>query len=571
MESKLLLGDQSSSNLSTSPPRALDEDGMLSSVAYFGSNLGLGRVLLNDQELMRLESRADASALRLSRRVTGADSLLLEAKDAKDVLPPMGGEREYPPPIPNLEDYMVTFAGVDDPRHPHNWSNFRKVKTFACYTLNGMCGTFGSAMFSAGATEFGQAYGVGLEVGALGTSLFVAGFGSGPVLWGPLSEVYGRKIVLVFAFFCYICLTFGAATGKDVQTVLLCRFFSGFTAIAPFVLGPTVAVDLYSHRQRSLANSLFSLSLFAGPSFAPIVAAFIVKNPNLDWRWTSYITGIISSAALMGNLFLMEETHHGVILSSMAEEIRRRTDNWIIYAAHEQVRLSVNEIVSKTLVRPLKMLMVEPILLLITLYSSFVYGLLYAFLTLIPYTFGNSYGWSAGVRELPYLSLLVGITIGAFISYQFDKRYNRILERQGRPVAEERLPPMMVGGVCFSIGLFWLCWTASYPNKVHWIVPCIGAVITGVGFFLSFLPCLTYLLDCYLIFAASAMSANAILRSFAAAGFPLFMRQMLDALTIKWTGTLLGGLAAIMAPISFLFYKYGAYIRRNSRYAIEDE
>ncbi|KAG7194001.1 uncharacterized protein KQ657_005200 [Scheffersomyces spartinae] len=563
MEIKLYSEDQSSSSnisvISPAPPKALNGgDGELHyenddySIGYYGSARGLAGVLLNDLQLMRLESRADASAIRLSRRLTGAQCVLND-NVVPESLPPMGGDkRQYPPPIANLEQYMVTFAGVDDPRHPHNWAAFR------------------SAMFSAGAGEFGSEYHVGFEVGALGTSLFVAGFGSGPVIWGPLSEVYGRRIVLIVAFFCYICLTFGAATGKDVQTVLLCRFFSGFTAIAPFVLGPSVAVDLYGHRERSLATSLFSLSLFTGPSFAPVVAAFIVKNPHLNWRWTSYVTGIFSCVTLIMNILFMEETHHGVVLASMAEEIRRSTNNWIIYAAHEQVRLSINEIVTKTLVRPIKMLIREPILLLITFYTSFVYGLLYAFLTLIPYTFGTTYGWSEGVRELPYLSLLIGIAAGAYILTRFDKRYNRILEQTGHPVAEERLPSMMVGGVCFSVGLLWMCWSASYPHKVHWIVPCIGAAITGMGFFLSFLPCLTYLLDCYLIFAASAMSANAIVRSFAAAAFPLFMKPMLDALTIKWAGTLLGGVGVLMTPIPFLFYRYGAFIRRNSRYAIED-
>ena len=82
-----------------------------------------------------------------------------------------------------------------------------------------------------------------------------------------------------------------------------------------------------------------------------------------------------------------------------------------------------------------------------------------------------------------------------------------------------------------------------------------------------FLQSLNYLVDAYLMFAASAIAGNTFLRSLCGAGFPLFARQMFDGMGIQWASTLLGCIALVLAPIPFIFYKYGAKIRAKSAYA----
>ena len=82
-----------------------------------------------------------------------------------------------------------------------------------------------------------------------------------------------------------------------------------------------------------------------------------------------------------------------------------------------------------------------------------------------------------------------------------------------------------------------------------------------------FLQSINYIVDAYLMFAASALAGNTFLRSLAGAGFPLFARQMFDSLGIQWASTLLGCVAVILIPIPFVFYFYGAKIRQRSAYA----
>ena len=82
-----------------------------------------------------------------------------------------------------------------------------------------------------------------------------------------------------------------------------------------------------------------------------------------------------------------------------------------------------------------------------------------------------------------------------------------------------------------------------------------------------FLQALNYLVDAYLMFAASAIAGNTFLRSIAGAAFPLFARQMFDGMGIQWAGTLLGCVALVLSPIPFIFYYHGHQIRQKSNYA----
>ena len=112
------------------------------------------------------------------------------------------------------------------------------------------------------------------------------------------------------------------------------------------------------------------------------------------------------------------------------------------------------------------------------------------------------------------------------------------------PIPEWRLPPVIVGGVSFAIGLFWFGWT-GYKASIPWIAPTLSGLCTGFGIMAIFLQCLNYLIDAYLMFAASAIAANTFLRSLAGAGFPLFATYMIEGMGVQWAGTLMGCVAIV--------------------------
>ena len=521
----------------------------------------------DNEDIRRYDTNNDVS-ISMSRRNTGASSLILKAQESKKALPKMGGERDYPPPLPDRSLYIVLYDGQDDPIHPFNWGAIKKVECLIISILSALSVSLGSSMFAEGQQEVQQAFHIGREVATLGTTLYVLGFATGPIVWGPFSELYGRKIVMIMSNIGFIAFAFGCATAKDVQTLMLCRFFGGCIGAAPFVVSPAILADLYTGVLRGEFMALFAMVLFGGPMIGPIIGAFATKNQHLGWRWTSYISAFISCLALVLTIFFMPETSHQIILSFKAENLRRRTGNWGIHAAQEELSLSVKEIVEKNIARPLMMLFTEQIILWITIYNAFIYGLLYLLLTAMPLIFQGRYHFRVGVDVLPYISILIGTSLGSLVNVCTEDIISRRLKKTGGTyVAEYRLIPMMIGSVPFCGGLFWLCWAGDFPEHVHWIVPTVGGAFVGFGFLLIFLPCLNYIIDCYLFFAASALAANTFLRSVFGGVFPLFAYQMFVNMKIKYAGTLLGCVAAVLIPVPILFYRYGHIIRKKSSYA----
>jgi hypothetical protein len=95
---------------------------------------------------------------------------------------------------------------------------------------------------------------------------------------------------------------------------------------------------------------------------------------------------------------------------------------------------------------------------------------------------------------------------------------------------EARFFSAKIGALCLPAGIFWFAWTAS-PTSIHWIVSIIATVPFGLGMVLVFLSVSMYLVDAYLIYAASVLAANSVLRSLFGAAFPLFTTQMYNAVS----------------------------------------
>lgn len=165
----------------------------------------------------------------------------------------------------------------------------------------------------------------------------------------------------------------------------------------------------------------------------------------------------------------------------------------------------------------------------------------------------------------------VGMIIGQLIAgvtvlLQQPWYQRKLAANNGVPIPEWRLPSIIAGGVAFAGGIFWFGWS-GYRADVHWIVPAASGLLTGFGLMSIFLQALNYLVDAYLMFAASAIAGNTFLRSLCGAGFPLFATYMFDGMGIQWASTLLGCVAVVLIPIPVIFYIYGARIRARSRLA----
>jgi MFS transporter, DHA1 family, multidrug resistance protein len=462
---------------------------------------------------------------------------------------------------PNLVDW----DGPDDPENPQNWSLKRKWLVTGCLATMTLTITFASSVFSTATMIVSEEYGVGAEVGILGTSLFVLGFAFGPIAWGPLSETYGRMTPLFTCFAIFAIFQIPVAVAQNIYTIMICRFFGGLFGCAPLVIVGGAFADFWNPVDRGVAVAIFAAATFIGPVAGPIVGGFVTQS-HLGWRWTAWLTLIMAAASGGTAVFIVPETYAGTILQRRATRLRHETKNWALHAKLDEQRVTASDILTRYLYRPFKMLIQEPILLLISIYLALIYGILYLFFEAYPISFQQERGWNLGVGALPFLGITVGVVFGAvLVSWITKTRFARKLKKHGRVVPEERLPPMIIGGMMLPIGLFWFAWTSN--KNIHWAPQVVAGVPIGMGIFMIFMQGLNYLIDVYLMFANSAIAANTVFRSLAGAGFPLFATQMYHKLGVNWASSLLGFLTAAMVPVPVLFYIYGKKIRAMSKFA----
>lgn len=288
------------------------------------------------------------------------------------------------------------------------------------------------------------------------------------------------------------------AVAKDLQTVLICRFWGGFFGACPLSVVAAVFADMFDARTRGLAITVFSMTVFCGPLVAPFIGGFITES-YLGWRWTEYLCAIMGFLSFVLDLLWLEETYAPVVLVQKAADLRRRTKNWGIHAKQEEIEVDFKELVTKNFSRPMRLLFTEPIILLISIYMSFIYGLLYLFLTAYPIVFQGIHGMSPGVAGLPYFGMIVGELIaGVYIALLQPSYQRKLAANNGVPIPEWRLPPIIVGGVSFAIGLFFFGWT-GYTSSIHWIVPTLSGLFTGFGLLAIFLQSFNYIIDAYLM------------------------------------------------------------------------
>ncbi|PYI08794.1 MFS multidrug transporter [Aspergillus sclerotiicarbonarius CBS 121057] len=460
--------------------------------------------------------------------------------------------------------FLVEFDGPADSENPRNWSMARKVMSTIVYGLLTMGATWSSAIYSTGAQRVAAEFHVTEAVASLGTSFLLIGFGIGPLLWSPLSEIHGRKFPVLIPYFVAVCFTFGTGVARNIQTVLITRFFVGFFSSAPLCITGGALADLFDPQQRGLALLGYAMAVVGGPVFAPVAGSAIVSS-SLGWRWTQFITGIYMAFVAIVASLLLVESYPPVILATKARRLRFVTGQSAYYANHERWHPGLKSMASKFLLRPIQLLK-TPICFLFALHASFVYSIVYLNIGAFPIIFRQTRGWSPVVASLPFLALIVGIIAGTMVNIWNQTFYLKKVKAAGNgSCPEARLPPMMAGAIVLTGGLFIMANTAE--DRFPWIAPIIAAAMMGFGFFTIFQAALNYLVDNFPAYAASAVAANAFLRSSMASIFPPLTTRMYNELGVRWATNLLAFVALAMTPIPWLFYFYGRRIAARGKFS----
>ncbi|QIX01888.1 hypothetical protein AMS68_007405 [Peltaster fructicola] len=463
--------------------------------------------------------------------------------------------------------FEVRWDGPEDPHNPKSdaWASIpRKWSIVLILSASSLSVTCASALYTSTYDQLEQEFGISRLVATLGLTIFVCGLGLGPMLLSPLSEFYGRRPIYLVAFGIYLIWLIPCAVAPNVATLMVARFFDGLAGSAFLsVAGGTVG-DTFPTSHLSLPMLVYTASPFLGPATAPIMGGFI--NFYLDWRWSFYILIIWAGVQWLLILAFVPETYSPVLLRRKARRLREETgdDRW--KAPIEIMDKSVAKTVIWSCIRPMQLLVLEPMCLNLCLLSAILLGILYLFFGAFAVVFTTNHDFNLWQTGLVFCGIFVGMILGVCCDPITRKYYRRIVSKNGGVSEPEfRLPPTIVGAVLVPISLFGFGWTTY--SAIHWIVPIIFSAIFGLGNILCFGGIFTFLVECYPLYAASALAANSLVRSGFAAAFPLFGVQMYTTLGFQWASSLLGFIALAMMPFPFLFFRIGKRLRASSRFA----
>ncbi|KAI9689373.1 MAG: hypothetical protein M1822_010024 [Bathelium mastoideum] len=465
----------------------------------------------------------------------------------------------------SAESSFVEWDGPEDPYNPINWPIIRKIPAVLGICSLAFVSSFASSIFAPAAIQIAEEFHISETVANLGVSLYVLGFAAGPLLWGPLSEAYGRMTPLCAAFLGFTIFQIPVGVAHNAATILVSRLICGIAGSAAFAIPPAMAVDFLTPAQRLFCINFYMTFTFVGPVAGPIAGTYLTVN--YGWRWTAWTCLILGGATGLAAALAIPESCAEILLQRKAAKLRKQSGDARFISQRDAQPVTAHVLLTKYLARPSLMLVKEPILLIMTIYSSFIYGILYLLFFSLPWTFTTIRHWSAKSASLSFLAILVGVFLACFGTAYSDTTWwlKRFLARGRQFLPEDRLPQVMISAILMPAGLFWFAWTSS--ASVPWPAQVVALVLVGIGVVLNMLSTTTYLIDVYQLYSNSAIAAYVCIRSGTAFAFPLFAEQMFERLGAAWAASVLAFICVALAPAPFLFWRFGKKIRGWSRYS----
>lgn len=200
--------------------------------------------------------------------------------------------------------------------------------------------------------------------------LSLLGFAFGPIVFGPISEIYGRRWSLLPATLIMGLFSIGSAVSKDTSSLLATRFLAGVFGSSPIANVSAALGDIYEPKVRGVPMALMAACVVGGALLAPIIGAGLNVNKHLGWRCkevsilspfafanasigTEYIEALIAFFSFAVTVTFMPETYTPVLLRQKAKMMRKTTGDDRYWHPHENEKINLHNVVTKHLNRPI--------------------------------------------------------------------------------------------------------------------------------------------------------------------------------------------------------------------------
>ena len=366
----------------------------------------------------------------------------------------------------DTDDRIIVTFDENDKTNPFQWSRWKKLYVVIVGIFMVLNSTIGSALPS-GATETTQQYFDirNEELLVLPISIYLIGYVLGPIVFAPLSESYGRKIIMICTFVLFTAFAMASALAPTFASLIVFRLLVGIGASTPVSVIGGIYADLYKTKKaRGLAMTAFMAGTTWGPLTGPLISGFVA--PAIGWRWIYWIQ-LMFAGATWPFLLLMPETFGPVILKRKARQLRKEAGSDKYVAPADLEKQDLREILTVVLMRPIRMFLFEAIVLCVCLFLALEYGIFYSklisvarrsqtnqlvvFFQAFQPIFGGVYGFNPGEVGLCFLPIGIGSWLATAAYLWWDWYLERAQSRASPPAwskKEEyvRLPMSCFGG-----------------------------------------------------------------------------------------------------------------------------
>jgi MFS family permease len=239
----------------------------------------------------------------------------------------------------------------------------------------------------------------------------------GPLLIGPLSEVYGRLPIYHAANVTFIVFSAIAAESRSINMLIGCRFVLGLS-VASTVLNPSIVGDMFKTENRGSAMAIMGMTPFIAPVLGPIIGAIISEAKG--WRWTFWLVTIVTAVFEVIFAFTYRESYKIIILQRKAKRPQKQTGHYV-----SRLRNSCNQdrvyniskikLLYQVPCRSLKLPFTSLAVLLVSISGAIGLSYMYVIITNMTNIFRQIYGFEEREVGLTYLGL--GKVISSHFSF----------------------------------------------------------------------------------------------------------------------------------------------------------
>ncbi|PWN28285.1 putative MFS multidrug transporter [Jaminaea rosea] len=388
--------------------------------------------------------------------------------------------------------------------------------------------------------------GVSIELINLTVTTYLIFQGLAPSLWGPVSDVHGRRVALLGTFLVFLGACIGLACSQNYATLLVLRCLQSTGSASTIALGSGVIGDITTRAERAGFMGIFQAGLLAPVAIGPIIGGALADS--LGWRSVFWFLVIYGGCYFFVIVAFLPETLRSLVADgSHIPESRKLLIAFplSLYQRTTKSGWKVGQPSANEVPPPKRIDFLAPFRSLLSKYTApiiFFMAIYYAVwqmtITAMSTLFKTQYGLSELQIGLSFIANGVGCILGTlFTGKLLDRNYQRVKRKHQGP--EEDLPiekarlllvPIFSAIQCLAILLFG--WTIAYPHKVPIAIPIIATFFVGATAIGMQSGVMTYLVDVYPDQSAAASASLNLARCLLAAGATSLVSPLINAVGV---------------------------------------